>query len=103
LHINIRFTAQFWDVVVVTAVDEEQHSFYTHQLNEKRKQNQIPTNIRYHVISDPPGTKIGCGGSTMYVLEFLEDQYDNELDSRTLGQKIQFIYFLFKERFFFPQ
>ena len=75
---------------MVTAVDEEQHSFYTHQLNEKRKQNQIPTNIRYHVISDPPGTKIGCGGSTMYVLEFLEDQYGNELDNCTLEKDYNF-------------
>ena len=29
---------------------------------------RIPSTPQYHIIPDPPGAKVGCGGSTVYVL-----------------------------------
>lgn len=38
--------------------------------------------LRYHVIADPPGPKIGSGGSTLIVLQYLREQYGDELNSQ---------------------
>jgi hypothetical protein len=35
------------------------------------------------VVEDPPGDKIGCGGSTMHVLHLLDELYGPQLYQRT--------------------
>jgi len=35
-------------------------------------------NLRYHVVDDPPGSKIGSGGSTLLVMKVLKDLYPPE-------------------------
>lgn len=61
----------FWNIVVITACDDEQKSIYEQQLELKKARNELPR-IRYLVYSDPCGAKIGCGGATMHVIEQLE-------------------------------
>jgi hypothetical protein len=96
----------FWEVVVVTAADQDQKRFYECQLEERQKQGSIPAHVkcvylahyaphrtlarsqqrartRYLVIEDPPGDKIGCGGSTMHVLRLLDELYGPQLYERT--------------------
>lgn len=48
----------FWDLVVITAVDEEQRCSYEVQLKEKIHRGDLPPSV-YHVFADPPGEKIG--------------------------------------------
>ncbi|KAM6128699.1 fucose-1-phosphate guanylyltransferase [Phoenicopterus ruber ruber] len=70
-----------WDVVAVTAADAEQALAYRQQLAEKLRRKELPLGVRYHVFADPPGPKIGNGGSTLHVLRCLEDLYGDKWTS----------------------
>ncbi|XP_054458477.1 fucose-1-phosphate guanylyltransferase [Anoplopoma fimbria] len=72
---------EFWDVVVVTAADENQREAYELQIREKADRRELPLGLHYKVFSDPPGCKIGNGGSTLYALQQL-----NEIYGKTLGK-----------------
>lgn len=50
---------EFWDVVVVTAVDVSQREAYELQISEKVDRKELPLGVHYKVFSDPPGSKIG--------------------------------------------
>uniref|UniRef100_A0A8C2GJ50 Fucose-1-phosphate guanylyltransferase n=1 Tax=Cyprinus carpio TaxID=7962 RepID=A0A8C2GJ50_CYPCA len=70
---------EFWDLVVITAVDEDQRSAYEIQITDKLERKELPLGIRYHVFADPPGCKIGNGGSTLHSLQCLHDKYGKSL------------------------
>jgi len=70
---------RFWDVVVLTASDDDQKEAYELQLRSKLDRREIPTGVDYIVFSDPPGPKIGCGGATMHVVTRLTDIYGSRL------------------------
>ncbi|RUS20665.1 L-fucokinase-domain-containing protein [Jimgerdemannia flammicorona] len=72
---------RFWDVVVITACDDVQKQAYELQVQQRIKDGEIPMFVKYHVIADPPGPKIGSGGSTFIVLKFLREHYGSLLDS----------------------
>jgi len=72
---------RFWDLVVLTACDQAQADSYTAQIQKKRERNEIPAQTIFQVMADPPGSKIGNGGSTLYVLDCLEKLYDSKLDN----------------------
>ncbi|XP_056585750.1 fucose-1-phosphate guanylyltransferase isoform X1 [Triplophysa dalaica] len=72
-------SGEFWDLVVITAVDEDQRSAYETQITEKLERKELPLGINYHVFADPPGVKIGNGGSTLYSLQCLNDKYGKTL------------------------
>lgn len=63
---------KFWDVVVITTADNAQKRVFELQIESKRKRNELPLNLPIYVVADPPGPKIGNGGSTLVVLSFLE-------------------------------
>ncbi|XP_070816807.1 fucose-1-phosphate guanylyltransferase [Chaetodon trifascialis] len=70
---------EFWDVVVLTAVDVSQREAYELQIHEKVDRKELPLGVHYKVFSDPPGTKIGNGGSTLCALQQLTDIYGKSL------------------------
>uniref|UniRef100_A0A672I4I9 Fucose-1-phosphate guanylyltransferase n=1 Tax=Salarias fasciatus TaxID=181472 RepID=A0A672I4I9_SALFA len=70
---------EFWDVVVVTAVDVSQREAYELQIREKLRRKELPLGVHYTVLSDPPGPKIGNGGSTLYALQHLSDTFGKKL------------------------
>uniref|UniRef100_H3CZC9 Serine/threonine-protein kinase TNNI3K n=1 Tax=Tetraodon nigroviridis TaxID=99883 RepID=H3CZC9_TETNG len=72
---------EFWDVVVLTAVDGDQRGAYELQMAEKVKRKELPRGPHYKIFSDPPGCKIGNGGSTLYALQQLSDAYGEALSS----------------------
>lgn len=78
---NIRRTdrydlkCRFWDVVVLTASDEDQQKAYEMQIELKLERRELPTGVDYKVYADPPGPKIGCGGATMHVVSKLTEFY----------------------------
>ncbi|XP_039183155.1 fucose-1-phosphate guanylyltransferase [Crotalus tigris] len=77
-------TGEFWDVVVITAVDKKQEIAYQKQLSEKLKRKELPLGVDYHVFADPPGPKIGNGGSTLHALRCLEEYYGDKWDTFTI-------------------
>lgn len=50
---------EFWDVVVLTAMDQDQREAYELQITEKMKKKVLPCGVDYKIFSDPPGFKIG--------------------------------------------
>ncbi|XP_065529095.1 fucose-1-phosphate guanylyltransferase [Lathamus discolor] len=64
---------EFWDVVVLTAADAGQALAYREQLEAKLRRKELPLGPRYLVFADPPGHRAGNGGSTLHVLQCLED------------------------------
>ncbi|NXE14449.1 FPGT guanylyltransferase, partial [Lophotis ruficrista] len=54
---------------------------YRQQLARKLGRGELPLGARYHVFADPPGPKIGNGGSTLHVLRCLEDLYGDKWTS----------------------
>ncbi|KAM8873888.1 fucose-1-phosphate guanylyltransferase [Spinachia spinachia] len=73
--------AEFWDVVALTAADESQRAAYELQVRHKVDRKELPRGPHYKVFSDPPGPKIGNGGSTLYALQQLSDIYGKVLES----------------------
>ncbi|NXW43534.1 FPGT guanylyltransferase, partial [Nyctiprogne leucopyga] len=57
---------------------------YRQQLAEKLSREELPLGTRYHVFVDPPGPKIGNGGSTLHVLRCLEDLYGDKWTTFTV-------------------
>lgn len=43
---------EFWDVVVVTSIDENQRDAYELQIREKIERKELPLGIDYKVFSD---------------------------------------------------
>lgn len=69
----------FWDLIVITAADEDQKSAFDAQLQGKFSRKELPLDCPIHVVADQPGPKLGNGGSTLTSLEFLENEYKDEL------------------------
>ncbi|NXI47375.1 FPGT guanylyltransferase, partial [Galbula dea] len=57
---------------------------YRQQLSEKLRKKEVPLGTQYHVFVDPPGVKIGNGGSTLHALQCLEDLYGDKWASFTV-------------------
>lgn len=68
----------FWDIVVITALDESQRNAYEIQLRSKLARKELPLGVKYHVFYDPPGPKIGNGGSFLVTIGDLLKIYDEE-------------------------
>jgi fucose-1-phosphate guanylyltransferase len=71
-------TIPFWDIVVISALDATQQEAYEIQLEAKQKRKEIPLGVAYHVFHDPPGPKIGNGGSTIVCIDELLKIYGEE-------------------------
>ncbi|KAG0203467.1 hypothetical protein BGX28_004253 [Mortierella sp. GBA30] len=67
--------ALFWDIVVVTAGDVQQRRSYEHRIDLKLKQGRLPCRAKYHVIEDPPQSRMGSGGATCQAMKILQEQY----------------------------
>lgn len=65
----------FWDIVVISACDETQKEAYMLQLDAKKQRKELPLGVDFHVFSDPPGPKIGNGGSTIVCIQELLKLY----------------------------
>ncbi|NXE96626.1 FPGT guanylyltransferase, partial [Menura novaehollandiae] len=57
---------------------------FREQLAEKLRRGELPRGVRYLVCADPPGPRIGNGGSTLHTLRCLEEQYGDQWTSFTV-------------------
>ena len=69
----------FWDLVVLTTVDSAQKEAFLLQIEEKRERGELPTDLPIHLVCDPPGVRIGNGGSTLVAIETLHIKYGSKL------------------------
>lgn len=69
----------FWDVVVLSALDDAQKKAYETQLADKQLRKELPLSPAYHVVHDPVGVKVGNGGGVIAVLDELEKIYSEKL------------------------
>jgi len=68
----------FWDVIVITAIDDAQKLAYERQISDKIERKELPLGVKFIIISDPIGAKIGNGGSTLVVAEELEKLFKDQ-------------------------
>uniref|UniRef100_A0A8C5T8W6 Fucose-1-phosphate guanylyltransferase n=1 Tax=Malurus cyaneus samueli TaxID=2593467 RepID=A0A8C5T8W6_9PASS len=96
---------QLWDAVLLTAADTAQAGAFREQLEEKLRRGELPRGIRYLVCADPPGPRIGNGGSTLHALRCLEEQFGDQWTSFTVllihSGKFSFTFFAVKLYRFF--
>ncbi|KAL9952409.1 hypothetical protein ACROYT_G039659 [Oculina patagonica] len=78
----------FWDIVVITALDESQKDAYEIQLQSKLARGELPLGVKYHVFYDPPGPKIGNGGSVLVTIGDLLKIYD---EKKLMNSKIMML------------
>lgn len=57
-----------WDWVVITAANERQARSYRLQIEWRIRENLLPRTIRFLIVPDPMGRKIGSGGATVNAL-----------------------------------
>jgi len=70
----------FWDLVVISAGDESQETWYKAQLELKKESGDLP-GVPYLCVADPPGPRIGSGGSTLHILTKLRHDFGDEIDN----------------------
>ncbi|MDO4740224.1 MAG: L-fucokinase [Eubacteriales bacterium] len=57
-----------WDYIILTASNERQAEGFRMQLEERRAAGLLPLHIRFAVLPDPEGRRVGSGGATLHVL-----------------------------------
>jgi len=70
----------FWDLVVISAGDESQETWYKAQLELKKESGDLPS-VPYLCVADPPGPRIGSGGSTLHILTKLRHDFGEKINS----------------------
>lgn len=74
-------TRTLWNLVVITAISEEQKKCYEKQIQMKLESKKLPNKFKYVIVNDPNYCKIGSGGSTMNVIKQLYSKYSEEFFS----------------------
>ncbi|MBC8228267.1 hypothetical protein H8E77_01805, partial [bacterium] len=64
-----------YNVCVITAANNYQAKGYQQQLRWRKDRGALPENTEFGVFADPQGKRIGSGGSTIYVLYKLLEQF----------------------------
>lgn len=76
-----------WNYVILTASNAAQAGIYEQQFCLRRKQGKLPPCTHFAVLPDPDGQRIGSGGATLNVL-----QYVAEREGTLNGQRILVIH-----------
>lgn len=63
-----------WDYVILTASSEEQAEIFRAQLDRRLRCGMLPSGIRYTVVPDPEGKRIGSGGATLEALRTVANE-----------------------------
>lgn len=62
---------KMFGIIVVTAANEAQAKGYRAQLAMREQQGLLPSHAAWHVVTDPPGRRVGSGASTLEALAYL--------------------------------
>ena len=64
-----------WDAVILTASNEDQAQAFRHEIEFRLQNGLLPQRTEYEVLPDPEGKRVGSGGATLNVLNFVYKQY----------------------------
>ena len=76
-----------WDYFILTASNTEQARFYELQLQVRQKSGKLPSHTHFTVLPDPNGLRIGSGGATLNVLNYVAER-----EGTLAGQRILVIH-----------
>lgn len=77
--------ACLWDYVILTASNDLQAEAFRKEIDCRLIKGVIPTKVKYAVIPDPDGKRVGSGGAAFNVLRYLfEQEGENFLDRKIL-------------------
>lgn len=48
-----------WTAVIITTADDAQRHAFEQQIQDKNDRGELPLDLPIHVVSDPPGPRIG--------------------------------------------
>ena len=80
-----------FDVLILTAANEAQAAGYRAQLSWREQRSLLPPGMQWFVVTDPGGQRVGSGGSTLEVLQFLAREVLTEGDTfhdRFAGRRV---------------
>lgn len=63
-----------WDYIILTASNESQAIAYRRQIEERLAKNLLPAGVKYAVLPDPEGKRVGSGGATFQVMRYIGEQ-----------------------------
>ena len=64
----------YWDLVVLSAGNEDQKRWYEMQLERKL----LPPGVPFRVFSDPGGVRTGDGGATLKIVDLLFQEFGED-------------------------
>ncbi|MCP5115679.1 MAG: hypothetical protein GY953_33040, partial [bacterium] len=64
-------SVEWWNAVVVTASSDRQAERYRMEINRRQAEGKRPQGVRYLVVPDIQGMRIGSGGATLHALGVL--------------------------------
>ncbi|MBD3183136.1 hypothetical protein GF312_12650 [Candidatus Poribacteria bacterium] len=81
------------DIFVITAANEYQADGYKRQIQWRKERGYLPPDFDFHVIHDPKGRRVGSGGSTIYTLyrlleDFCRDDNFDSIEDAFVGKRI---------------
>ena len=63
-----------WDIIIITASNEQQAETYREQIEYRLKNELLPRTTHYAVIPDLDGKRIGSGGATLNLLRYIAEK-----------------------------
>lgn len=76
--------SDIWDYIVITATNEKQKEHYEKEISKRQEEKKLPKKIKFLVISDFGGQRVGSGGATLNVLRYMEEKEKNFRNKKTL-------------------
>ncbi len=67
-----------WDYIILTASNEAQAKTYEDRIKDRLKNGFLPTSTHYAVLPDPDGKRVGSGGATFNVLNYIKEVSDGK-------------------------
>ena len=71
--------SSFWDLVVLSAGDDDQKGWYETQLDSKKARGELPMGVPFRVFPDPGGIRTGDGGATLSIVSRLHEEFGPQL------------------------
>jgi fucokinase len=69
-----------WDYMVITASNERQAEAYRIQIEERSRNGWFPNKIKWMVVPDPDGQRVGSGGATLNVLSAIYRSIGSDIE-----------------------
>lgn len=63
-----------WDYIILTASNEHQAENFRREIENRLQHGLLPQRIHFAVIPDPEGKRVGSGGATLGVIQYIVEQ-----------------------------